>query len=910
MQDATEEQQQATLARLDAVDIDDAFMLPSGEESEAMLKAFCTRWLSSDVHMTGTAEWICGRFGLCIDTFQWATFDYQLSLERMRMKILRHLCKVHGIVTMNQEFDKAMRVIFAARDMLMQMARVCNLACYDDESRRQLLPEGTLLNEDTLYDVDAAKITSFQNVFLYVRTILEGYHFRRCHGKYYERVVTSYGVHTLAFRQKISISEFVSNHTDHMGNFQAFLWVTQSGRNFEQLVEYLTLRVVPETPDLVECDHLRSYAGDEIGRGGGVYDSAHDVFFPYHLRKDWGTIAEVSTRVRRQRCGWKGAFDEEGRRMQYKCPVPCNTDVCVIHFDKVFPYDTYHELLLLESHPLGCRWRNAQKYECVYNSDDFDDEDLAKQLLCTLPPHGSDAEVVGASLGLSWLPFALDDAMLCQAWRTVVNDRDERMPSATDLAAVDQDALGDAIGAMLPKKTQGPEWVSARRMAPTLAGQLLSGRFMFDPDDLAYARTLEEVKQLSRHHFVLDVTALCAWIPVEAPAKRARMQLSVAEAVAYGLVKTRRSRSGEDEVVAKISPNAHVCVLDTDGTEYYFRLDQGRTWLECNAPEVDHIYECQKFCEHDMFMLYACKGRLLYKVNELDRAALTLFFQGVGGCGKSTIMKTQMYFWPPHLRGILSSNTQPKFGMSAVAGARTVFCNEVSSELEIVQEEWQASVSGESLTLAVKFKEPLVIEAWTANHFWVGNQFPDKFNNLQCQVSRRMAGVLMEYKVTPRDASITEFMFRGIGALQRKMVLAYREFFSRMYATLDVMSMVDQLPPAFRSFFYRSMHKTNHVERFLSQSGMVKQDEHGCMLLLDFKKLFDCWRNTEDLDHRGTLRWSEALYASPFADRGLRIELCEEIVISFTTHKHVNVIYGLKEAGSNNDPNAALMDEE
>ena len=69
------------------------------------------------------------------------------------------------------------------------------------------------------------------------------------------------------------------------------------------------------------------------------------------------------------------------------------------------------------------------------------------------------------------------------------------------------------------------------------------------------------------------------------------------------------------------------------------------------------------------------------------------------------MLKVQQQFWPPHLRGILSSNMQPQFGMSAVCKARAVFCNEVSAELNIVQEEWQTSVSGEWGSYAVKFKE-------------------------------------------------------------------------------------------------------------------------------------------------------------------------------------------------------------
>ena len=123
---------------------------------------------------------------------------------------------------------------------------------------------------------------------------------------------------------------------------------------------------------------------------------------------------------------------------------------------------------------------------------------------------------------------------------------------------------------------------------------------------------------------------------------------------------------------------------------------------------MDHIYNCQKFVEFDRLMLYGLKGRTLFEVGEEDDAEMTLMIEGIGGCGKSTIMKVQQSFGSPHQRGILSPNVEPLFGMSRVVNAKAIFCNEVSGDLSIVQEEWQTAVSGEFGSYAVKNKDPIV----------------------------------------------------------------------------------------------------------------------------------------------------------------------------------------------------------
>jgi hypothetical protein len=322
----------------------------------------------------------------------------------------------------------------------------------------------------------------------------------------------------------------------------------------------------------------------------------------------------------------------------------------------------------------------------------------------------------------------------------------------------------------------------------------------------------------------------------------------------------------------------------------YFRVHTGRTWRDCRTPDVDRIYHCQKFGAHDRFFLYACKGRLFFKVGEFDKHQWTLLYEGIGGCGKSTVMMLTQKFWPPHLRGILSSNVQPQFGMSSVALAKVVFCNEVSGDLQIVQEEWQTSVSGEWGSYAVKHKEPLIVK-WEGQHFWVGNSFPKRFRNEQGQVSRRLAGVLMSHAVSPRDGNVLQKMVADMGYLQRKEILAYFEM-TRQTGNTDPMSVPHTLPPAFEEYYRMGRRKTDPMEDFLACGEFVAVAPASLLLMSDFRSLYNQYRQKYDLGR--STKWSEELYRTPFNERGLSVVRRESVTIGAATHANADVVVGLQ----------------
>ena len=290
--------------------------------------------------------------------------------------------------------------------------------------------------------------------------------------------------------------------------------------------------------------------------------------------------------------------------------------------------------------------------------------------------------------------------------------------------------------------------------------------------------------------------------------------------------------------------------------------------MDFEENEIDMLFSCQKFTPHDCFWLWALLGRLFFMVGELDSNEMTLFFQGIGGCGKTTIIKTWQKFWPAHLRGIMSSNMQEQFGMSSLEKAYICFCGEVSANLKIVQEEWQDAVSGAEVSLARKNKEPTTF-VWKAQMLWVGNYFPIKFENRELQVSRRLSGVRMKHPIHPRDGSIMKRIEKKLGSFQRKALLAYFECL-RVHGSVDPMSNVEGMPPAFREFYEYGKTASNPMEAFLC-SDQVQEEKDNYVLMEELKQRYQNFCSVNNLYGRG-IKWSQDLYNTPFAERGYVVE--------------------------------------
>ena len=306
-----------------------------------LAKDYHTLWTNDSVTQPQLLQWVLGKFGMTLASLSWDAFHENLRQEwfrLLRLQIFSQQVHFADTVFVERLHDSA-RVLQGIAEFVAHTARVFNHVNTRDTERRKFLPEG--LRTEAGYSLDVQNIlmndemsnSSFQNVFLYLMSILQPLDLRRANGWLCERVVTKSGHSTMAFQPKMEVATFVAHHTAYHVNFRVWKWITQPMSNVVGVVEYMTKQPLPCCPDVQENHHLRSYEGDCVGRGAGVYDSRSDMFFEYATESHWEGIAAATQSIRRR--VWQ--------EPEYVCEAPKRSDVCIVHVDCAFPYDIYSE---------------------------------------------------------------------------------------------------------------------------------------------------------------------------------------------------------------------------------------------------------------------------------------------------------------------------------------------------------------------------------------------------------------------------------------------------------------------------------------------------------------------------------------------------------------------------------------
>jgi len=957
------------------------------------------------------AQWFKDKFDADVQNLSWDAFYAKLLEERKCVANLCRMMQYHKILDGeespegdNQSLVNGMRqaykVIFNVKAYVLELGRLfCNMYPHDS-TVGAALPLGARKaaeEEDNVEEFDKKSLTPYQHGLIKYYKILETCNYRRAAGKYFVRITTALGLKTLAYKEKISIKDFVGTHAK-VDDFEQWKQMTGTPRLLDDAAKYLANFPQPHTPDLQEDEKCRSFEGDKAGRGAGVYDVRSEMFFPYCDKANWGEMATTVEKIRK-------TYDPS-----YTCKAPTDALVCVVHLACAFPDDIYDEVCSLPRR-IGMMWRGAEDYECkgcarVLPEDPAFVHHVAEQIPCG-------AGLGKPLVGVAWqavhkIPEGFERFESPATSRAIAlagGAEFVRGPDVQKLAAVApvpsasvyvQANVACGVNVRLPDGTskkfqtigEAANFLSDATRGVQVAQDKVKEReqrareavaaVQQAPEDMALvaaaqnakrafaaaSRELKDARGKATKSIVEELVSCCSGETVSIDGYEAKVE-KVEPRLYVPLVSAPMyPRASFDVESIKlnfpvgVNPKSYMVVVPCSGERWvsigthrpqgtvelcdptlqewlqasggacvetpdisslnlpiyldhvvcaagtfykpdpetarpprYFRIHKGRTWEECEMKEMDQIFHTQEFCRQDCFYLYGLQGRLKFFVKERDSHDITLMLIGEGGTGKTTALKIDQEYWPVHLRGILNPNTQPQWGMGEVAHGKTIYCNEISSDLNVVQEEWQISMDGGIMSLSRKFRDPWVGK-WVAQHFWVGNGFPVKFKNDQDQVSRRCCGVQMKNPVARRDGSIMDRMLPKLGQLLRKEILAY-DLFIELTGTYDPMSRPEELPPAFKSFFFSTRALTDPVAEFMKQCAGDKfvYDGNGEMFLKDFKRLFDDFRVENNIGKPP--RWTSATYSKALRDNSLDVKKADYTLEDGTILKNVDVIHGI-----------------
>ena len=255
-------------------------------------------------------------------------------------------------------------------------------------------------------------------------------------------------------------------------------------------------------------------------------------------------------------------------------------------------------------------------------------------------------------------------------------------------------------------------------------------------------------------------------------------------------------------------------------------------WYNIQTPAFQMILEDQHLDKPVQLIMYAMLGRLLYKVNAVDKWQVILFIKGVAQSGKSTIGKIAKLFFKAEDVAVMSSNIEQKFGLEPISNMMLFICFEVTKAWSLPRSDFQSLISGEELSLAGKHKTARTIQ-WEVPGLLLGNEL-GPWVDAAGSIVRRLLVTEFQHKIHKSDPNLDEKLQAELPNLIFKCQQAY----SATCVKFQASSIWENIPSYFKQIQERIASSTNPIREFIETSKVVYLAKDAMMPLYVFDDRF------------------------------------------------------------------------
>lgn len=791
------------------------------DDVESMLDELYNEWVPGDVDVNRLYIWSAERFGLTMETITHTALKDAVSVKIAELKRIFEL--VNG--------DKDLRELGEVRDKLARVGKVivearnalqaaAVLYYQVDDTCNESIPDKW--NPDSYFQFfdEDEKATSFQRSLMFVLRLLSIDQFRRLDDQCYRQVfVPGTNEPTHAWEHVDSIKGYISKKVAKEENYAQWKHLTNPHDNTDKVVLNLCAQEHIEFPTLVMNRYLWSYRN-------GLYNVRTDTFYPFKTRLVH-SVQDVCASL-----------------MQTLPIVPDEEDMsdftpdtaAIVRSDgiRIWNVSSVTEWEKVDAVPASCHacidddgsLMNAIDHRAFANISQLAKPNHAiAKLHCVTskPPRNADRvrgefSIWGVRADgsipqdgvIAFNLYNIEHYFLNHGGVTIENDRytldASRGVHLDNLDTTSCVRLSDGR-LFVPRNIpllyetifehndqfyinyKGREvWDKMARDITTFR----NGMHLAHLDDVS----AEAVEQIGSFRIAVP--------PVDASAKNIN-----------GVLVWNSHRSGAltPDTIFKVDAtqefysnnNNQPIWSEPDGTPYeavapnhkdvavkYFDQDfrfeitpQTEATFDPTAiqlPQMEKIMDSQKLEPDTQLWLIIMLCRLFFPVG-FDKWQVCLFIKGIAGSGKSTLAQIIRSFYPGARVSTLSANIEHKFGLSGIYKGLVCICAEVRDEFGLDQGDWQSTVSGEEVQIAVKGKTAFA-HKWDTPMFWLGNELPNYRNN-SGSVERRVFMIQFDYKVAITDPKLFEKFIKDIDRFQRKGVSLYHMKL-RQHGELDI----------------------------------------------------------------------------------------------------------------------------
>jgi len=309
--------------------------------------------------------------------------------------------------------------------------------------------------------------------------------------------------------------------------------------------------------------------------------------------------------------------------------------------------------------------------------------------------------------------------------------------------------------------------------------------------------------------------------------------------------------------------------VDVDEADLNIAVDEAHPaksdWFDIPTPAFTRLLTDQKMSESVQRILYALLGRCLYFVRELDDWQVFIMLKGVGGTGKSCILRAIHDLFMAGDVGVISNNIERQFGLSVVHDKLLGIADDLRENFQLDQSDYQNMCSGMAVSVARKCKTPVVCDPWRVPIISSGNVLMGYSDN-GGSFSRRTVIFSLPYPIKEQDASIPAQLVAERAHFLLKINRAYRNLL-REIGNRGIWSVMPQEIVDARRDVGTA---TNSLVNYLSNSGEFFRSPNAFVPLQEFRDKFMLYAKSIGFSQ---IKWTKDFYSAPFYEAGIEVSL-------------------------------------
>lgn len=290
--------------------------------------------------------------------------------------------------------------------------------------------------------------------------------------------------------------------------------------------------------------------------------------------------------------------------------------------------------------------------------------------------------------------------------------------------------------------------------------------------------------------------------------------------------------------VNMVAVKYHDIVFDEEGMEADMSAHPIRTFMSIKMDPIYKVLMTQGFDVNECMYIFALLGRMLHPIGAMDNWGVFVYFLGLAGTGKSSLLRLLASLFDPNDVGLLNNSLQKTFSIESIADKLIYFGLDIDEHFQMDQATFQSMVVGEEVSVLRKHKTPITL-SWKSQGGFAGNKLPSWTDN-GGSLTRRL--IIIEFMVS--IAKVDPNLFDRCLLMKDRFLKVINAAYHHVVREHSHKSIKEVLPAKFRESEKRALLELNILAAFMKENCEI--DPKFIAPWKDFQKAYKmyCKRNS------------------------------------------------------------------